>query len=296
MQNCCIRHRRPRGFTLIEVLVVVAIIALLIAILLPSLSRAREQSRRAVCASQLKEQGSAIQMYTMEHKDSLPGPVHAALELETYDLNASGEYEEWHLPSFLRKYFSERGRKGKMTDTIASCPTAGALSSSKLANTFGSDSKYRTFSYTLNNWKKDYSGSGAVPWGTNPPWYFGFPDYYWQNAPPPFKPIAQPASGLALDNYKNALPKKLAAIHQPGREWAIADAFTYRAANGAPADLPPRPGRANGQWQRGTYQLLDWANSVSLPRKPYHSDGINQLCFDGHVEYQREWRGTVNAK
>lgn len=50
--------RRPGGFTLIEVLVVVAIIALLVAILLPSLQRARAASRATVCASNIK---SAIQ-------------------------------------------------------------------------------------------------------------------------------------------------------------------------------------------------------------------------------------------
>ena len=55
--------RRNRGFTLVELLVVIAIIALLIAILLPSLARARELSKRTVCGTQLKAVGSAAVMY-----------------------------------------------------------------------------------------------------------------------------------------------------------------------------------------------------------------------------------------
>lgn len=57
-----------RAFTLIEVLVVVAIIALLVAILLPSLTKAREQTRRTVCASNTRQIGIALNMYGMEHK------------------------------------------------------------------------------------------------------------------------------------------------------------------------------------------------------------------------------------
>lgn len=57
-------RRIPRGFTLIEVLVVVAIIALLVAILIPSLSRARELARRTVCASRLHNLGFAIHGYS----------------------------------------------------------------------------------------------------------------------------------------------------------------------------------------------------------------------------------------
>ncbi len=49
------RHRSPHGFTLIEVLVVVAIIALLVAILLPSLNRAREAARTTLCGANIKE-------------------------------------------------------------------------------------------------------------------------------------------------------------------------------------------------------------------------------------------------
>ena len=51
------------GFTLIEVLVVVAIIALLISILLPSLAAARDQTKRTVCVSNLSQLGKATAGY-----------------------------------------------------------------------------------------------------------------------------------------------------------------------------------------------------------------------------------------
>ena len=68
-----------RAFTLIEVLVVVAIIALLVSILLPSLKRAREQSKLMVCNAHLKEFGHAIAMYIVDSKEVLPGPTHYGL-------------------------------------------------------------------------------------------------------------------------------------------------------------------------------------------------------------------------
>ncbi len=60
------------AFTLIEVLVVVGIIALIMAILLPSLARAREQSRAAVCLSNLKQQGIGFSGYSGDNKTVLP--------------------------------------------------------------------------------------------------------------------------------------------------------------------------------------------------------------------------------
>jgi len=65
--------RNPRrAFTLIELLVVVAIIAILIAILLPSLSRAKDNAKKTVCASQLKTQGMLVALYATSFSDSVP--------------------------------------------------------------------------------------------------------------------------------------------------------------------------------------------------------------------------------
>ncbi|HOB74951.1 MAG TPA: prepilin-type N-terminal cleavage/methylation domain-containing protein [Phycisphaerae bacterium] len=64
---------RQAGFTLIEVLVVVAIIALLVSILLPSLAKAKEQARSTVCSSSISQIGKACGMYTTEQKEWIPG-------------------------------------------------------------------------------------------------------------------------------------------------------------------------------------------------------------------------------
>ncbi len=64
--------RNEKGFTLIELLVVIAIIALLMAILLPSLNKARDQAKGVRCRSNLKQIGLAFTLYTDDNEGKFP--------------------------------------------------------------------------------------------------------------------------------------------------------------------------------------------------------------------------------
>jgi len=64
-----------RGFTLIEILVVLAIIAIMAGILLPMFSQARESARRTTCASNLRQIGVALMTYADDNRDRLPASL-----------------------------------------------------------------------------------------------------------------------------------------------------------------------------------------------------------------------------
>ena len=74
--------RRRGAFTLVELLVVIGIIAVLLALLLPALNRAREHAKSVQCLSNMRQLGLAVTMFANEHKGYLPkawfndGPIY----------------------------------------------------------------------------------------------------------------------------------------------------------------------------------------------------------------------------
>jgi len=88
-----------RAFTLIELLVVIGVIALLLAITVPALRRAREMGRETVCRSNLRQLAIILDTYTSEHDQRFPDPGTIYYSSESLDRNKWADYYRccrWH--------------------------------------------------------------------------------------------------------------------------------------------------------------------------------------------------------
>lgn len=147
-----------RGFTLIEVLVVVAIIALLTGVLLPSLSRAREVTRSTQCLSNLRQMAVAAFTYAGAHGRFPPylygspdGTVSYGWDFEVRKKWVSGQLKQVIKPGLLWQ--------GKTIAQINQCPKYE-----------GSDNWGNASPYTGYNYNSSYVGWCEYPPGMSPGW------------------------------------------------------------------------------------------------------------------------------
>jgi prepilin-type N-terminal cleavage/methylation domain-containing protein len=183
--------KRRRAFTLIELLVVISIIALLLAILVPSLRKARKYAQSVVCVANLKHWGLCWYLYTDDNGGRFP----------TGSSAGGAAFADW--PDVLRPYYVKEG-------ALALCPTATKPYSSGGSIPFGAWSwgtgqlwtgnvKLKSIdygSYGLNEYINDRPGNDSKYWRTrevkNPDrvplffdcaWYDIYP--YSESLPPP---------------------------------------------------------------------------------------------------------------
>jgi len=144
----------------VELLVVVAIMAVLLTILMPALSRAREQARRAVCQGHMRTLGKALIMYGVEYNDRIP-PLNPtdrfSQDMATFYLY----YQTWHAvpgPSGPGWLYKARILEDPGEDLMF-CPSYGKNASSK-------------WYYNVNfNCKGDRSSWNYVGPGSTYGWY-----------------------------------------------------------------------------------------------------------------------------
>lgn len=113
---------KKRGFTLIELLVVIAIIAILAAILFPVFARAREQARKAACASNLKQLGLGVAMYVQDYDETFPMSSMGYTVPSTtwpYRTNAGGAITSAYWFVVIEPYVK--------SSQLFVCPTAGEI-------------------------------------------------------------------------------------------------------------------------------------------------------------------------
>ena len=95
MRNPLAPRRSKRGFTLVELLVVIGIIALLISMLLPALNKAREAAKRAACLSNLRTIGQVMYIYAHDNKDQIPLGTIKERYQEAYWIRLTGRWPTW---------------------------------------------------------------------------------------------------------------------------------------------------------------------------------------------------------
>jgi prepilin-type N-terminal cleavage/methylation domain-containing protein/prepilin-type processing-associated H-X9-DG protein len=234
---------RRAAFTLVELLVVIGIIAVLVGLLMPSLTKAREQAKKAQCLSNLKQIGAAVNMYAVENRGQVPvrlfnyvTPLKNGLDATSTFGPGAGFVAPPGGPSangpalLVKNGLQGNGTAYLETNDIFFCP---------------SDPIRAPYRHPVNGWGPTSALAITTGFGSQSYWQWYFPDRHWNRTTgvPATSPPDRANTNVAT---KNAAQKMY---------WT--DQFIPDSA-------------------------LDTASPGDI-YKNFHKDGMNVLYLDGHA-------------
>jgi prepilin-type N-terminal cleavage/methylation domain-containing protein/prepilin-type processing-associated H-X9-DG protein len=300
------------AFTLIELLVVIAIIAILAALLLPALARAREESRRKSCASNMSQIVKACTTYQEPNGDFFPVQWDnmSLLGQEIYrdlvgndgvgdTLSTLSVITQDSRSNFTNINNSKDGYNNPMqslallypayidNEKVFRCPSTN--DNPQIAVLWDRRSRHSNFGQaellggTTAGAESQRTGRIVVPamtfmWGTTAITLPGGnldPMDYQVSLTTPATQYKCSYLYDSLSHFRDVGPSQAMA--------ADADGFTWKTTRG---DAPPYP---QSYWDAGAGSVAtrgDVPAWVRTPRKPNHDSGQNVMYFDGHVKWQ----------